>query len=61
MYFFILSISFLSLLLNINLQGISMPPCFRSEEYLRFPVTSHLMLPPRLKNKEDILDIFLGK
>ena len=45
---------------NANLQGISNPPCGRSEEYLLPPIGVQVIVPPLAKNREQIRDIFLG-
>ena len=43
------------------LQGISIPPCGRSVEYRRHPVTTtQKMVPPRLINTEQSVEILSG-
>ena len=43
------------------MHGTSNPPCTRSAEYRRLPVTVATTLPPLDKNKEQIRDIFFGR
>ena len=45
---------------HFSLQGISNPPCGRSEEYLLPLVGVQTIAPPLAKNSEQIRDIFLG-
>ena len=45
---------------NFSLQGISDPPCGRSEEYILPPVGIQTIAPPLAKNSKQIRDIFLG-
>ena len=50
----------LALALKSRLHGIWSPPWGRSAGYCLVPVTVHIIVPPRLKNSEQILEIFLG-
>ena len=43
--------------LNKTEAGISSPPCFRTAEYLHFPVTVHWILPPCFKNSKQTYKI----
>ena len=46
---------------KINLQGISNPPCGRSDEYHRWlSVISQQIVPPSSRNNEHAVDDFLG-
>ena len=45
---------------NVRMHEISNPPCTRSAEYRRLPVTVATTLPPLNKNKEQIRDIFFS-
>ena len=49
------------IIFSIKLQGISNPPCCKSDEYLLLPITIHTIEPPLLKNRGQIFDIFSGK
>lgn len=60
-YLFSLSTVSLALTLNGNLQGISSPPCGKSEEYHLSPLTMHKIELPLFKNSEQILETFLGR
>ena len=47
--------------IKINLQGISNPPCGRSEEYLFPPITTQSIVPVFNKNDDKIRDNCLGR
>ena len=40
---------------KVYLQGITIPPCTRSAEYLLFPVMVHIIAPPFLGNMEHMV------
>ena len=46
---------------NRRVQGISNSPCTKSNEYLRFPITVHIISQPSWINTLHIQEIFLGK
>ena len=57
--FFILRTNF-SWPRKMKVQGISRPPCAKSEEYLLLPVTTQVMSPPCSINILHSLEIFRG-
>ena len=47
--------------LNNSKQGISKPPCGRSDEYLRLPVGLQVIDPPLLIKRAQRCEIFRGR